>query len=68
MEQLGATAISEPSARGDSLTFKLQAAPGQYLSTAQMFALTNDAFLGLESLALFDESGLPVSSTLNLEG
>lgn len=68
VEQLGAIAIGTLSARGDALTFEFQAAPGQYLSTAQMFARTNDAFLGLESLALFDESGLPVSSSLNLEG
>ena len=68
MEQLGAIANGSLSARDNALTFEFQEAPGQYLSTPQMFARTNDAFLGLELLALFDESGLPISSSLNLEG
>ena len=57
LDQLGATGIDALAARGDSMTFEVRAAPGQYLSTAQIFSLTNDAFLGLESLALFDENG-----------
>jgi hypothetical protein len=68
VDQLGATEIGVLLVRGDSLTFEVRAAPGQLLSTVQMFSMTNDAFLGLESLALFDTNGSPTSSTVLLEG
>ena len=67
VEQLNTIEIERATMRGDSMTFEIQAAPGQYLSTAQMFSLTNDAFLGLASLALFTEAGTAISATIYLE-
>lgn len=67
LEQMGATELERATLRGDKMTFEIQAAPGQYLSTVQMFSMTNDAFLGLESFALFSEAGTAVSSTVYLE-
>ena len=68
VEQLGATEIGALAVRGDSQTFEVRATPGHLLSTVQMFSMTNDAFLGLESLALFDPQGNPLRSTVLLEG
>jgi len=68
IEQRGATEIGALAVRGDSRTFEVRATPGHLLSTVQMFSMTNDAFLGLESLALFDPQGNPLQSTVLLEG
>ena len=67
VEQMGAVELERATLRGDSMTFEIRAAPGQYLSTVQMFSMTNDAFLGLESFALFSEAGTAMSSTVYLE-
>ncbi len=62
---LGATATDPAPASGNSITFTISATPGQMLSTAQMLIATNDAFVGVSSMPLFD-SGAPVSVTVNL--
>lgn len=65
MAALGATAIDAAPARGDSVTFMISATPGQLLSTAQMLIATNDGFVGVSSLPLFDGS-TPISVTVDL--
>ncbi len=67
VEQLNTIELERATMRGDSMTFEIQAAPGQYLSTVQMFSMTNDAFLGLASLALFSAAGTAISTTIYLE-
>jgi hypothetical protein len=62
---LGATATDPAPASGDSITFTISATPGQMLSTAQMLIATNDAFVGVSAMALFD-AGAPVSVTVDL--
>ncbi len=66
LTELGAVLLDRLPERGDRVTFEVRAQPGDLLSTAQMFSMTNDAFLGLNSLALF-EDGVPVSTMLRLE-
>ena len=51
----------------NSVTVKLTAdAINSSLSLATMLVSTNDAFIGVADVALFDEAGMPVSTTLNL--
>lgn len=66
LTELGALLVSRLLERGDRLTFEVRAKLGDLLSTAQMVGMTNDAFLGLNSVALF-EDGVPLSTTLRLE-
>ncbi len=65
VSSLGAVALDAAPAFGDSITFEVTAAPGYYLSTAQMLIATNDAFIGLNSEPLF-ENGSPRSVTIDL--
>ena len=62
---LGATMIDAAPAAGDTVTFTFTASPGQYLSLVQMLVATNDGFIGVDSLALWDGAD-PVNTTLNL--
>lgn len=62
---LGATAIDAAPASGSTATFTISATPGQLLSTAQMLIATNDGFVGVSSMPLFD-GGAPVSVTVDL--
>ena len=66
LTDLGAVLVSRLLERGDRLAFDIRARPGDLLSTAQMFSMTNDAFFGLDSVALF-EDGVPISTMLRLE-
>lgn len=65
VSSLGATALDAAPASGDSVSFQFTASPGDRLSFAQMLIATNDAFIGLNSLPLWD-GGTPVSLTRNL--
>ena len=52
---------------GGSVSVVLTAdAMNSSLSLATMLVSTNDAFVGVADLALFDEAGMPISTTLNL--
>ena len=52
---------------GASVTVMLTAdAMNSALSLATMLVSTNDAFIGTTDLALFDEAGMPISTTLEL--
>ena len=52
---------------GASVTVMLTAdATHSALSLATMLVSTNDAFIGTTDLALFDEAGMPISTTLEL--
>ena len=64
---LGATALGPAPANGDTVSFDFSASPGDHLSFSQMLIATNDAFVGLNSLALWD-GGSPISVTRNLVG
>lgn len=53
----GVSAVSEataPLAAGESATFTINAAPGDFFSLAAMLACTNDGFVGLDSANLPD--------------
>ena len=52
---------------GDSVTVRLSAdAVNSSLSLATMLVSTNDAFIGVADLALYDAAGMPVSTTVQL--
>lgn len=56
--EAGATQIGDgPIQAGESYTFTIEAAPGDHLSTVNMLVFTNDAFVGVNSVALFDDEG-----------
>ena len=63
---LGGVALGPAPASGDTVEFEFSASPGDLLSFAQMLIATNDGFIGLDSLALFDGSGNPQSVTQDL--
>lgn len=63
---LGAGEIGPAPAKGASVTFEVTAEPGDLLSTVQMLVATNDGFVGLQSVALFDgETALTQTIELN---
>ena len=62
---LGATPLDAAPANGDTVTFEFTASPGDSLSFAQMVVATNDGFVGLDSLALWDGT-TPISLTRDL--
>ncbi|MEO0604467.1 MAG: spondin domain-containing protein, partial [Myxococcota bacterium] len=51
---------------GDSYTFTFEAEPGDLLSFATMFVQSNDLFIGVEDLALFD-GDTPVEGDLTAQ-
>ena len=51
---LGATMIDAAGAAGDTTTFEITAAPGDLLSFASMLVGSNDGFVGVNGLALFN--------------
>lgn len=65
MTALGAKMLDAAPAAGDSITFTFSAVPGQYLSTAQMLIASNDGFVGVDSLPLFNGTN-PVDVTMDL--
>ncbi|MEE9277490.1 MAG: spondin domain-containing protein [Dehalococcoidia bacterium] len=65
VEDLGATELPQIDNRGETFTFEFRASSGDLLSTAQMLSHTNDAFVGLDSLPLFDGED-PVTTTILL--
>lgn len=50
----GSGMIDAAPASGDSVTFQVSATPGMMLSLAQMLVASNDGFVGVDSLALFN--------------
>ena len=62
---LGAGEIGAAPASGATVVFEVTAEPGDLLSTAQMLVATNDGFVGLQSVALFD-GDTPLSQTIAL--
>lgn len=62
---LGATTIGAAPAAGATVVFELTAEPGDLLSTIQMLVATNDGFVGLQSIALFDGE-TPLDQTIEL--
>lgn len=62
---LGATMIDAAVATGDSTTFTVAASPGDLLSFASILVGSNDGFVGVNGLALFD-SVTPRSIMLDL--
>ncbi|MYE31434.1 MAG: hypothetical protein F4X80_01980 [Chloroflexi bacterium] len=62
---LGATTIGAAPAAGSTVVFEVIAQPGDLLSTIQMLVATNDGFVGLQSIALFDGDE-PMSQTIEL--
>lgn len=62
---LGAVAIDAAPARGDTVVFDFSASPGDRFSFAQMLVASNDGFVGVDSLLLF-EGGHPQSLTVDL--
>ena len=62
---LAATAIGAAAAAGDTVSVDFSASPGSLLSTAQMLVATNDAFIGVNSLALWT-NGEPTRATIPL--
>jgi hypothetical protein len=50
----GSGMIGDTPVVGDTTSFRVTAAPGMMLSLAQMLIASNDAFVGVDSLALFD--------------
>ena len=62
---LGAGEIGAAPASGSTVVFEVTAEPGDLLSTANMLVSTNDGFVGLQSVALFDGE-TPLSQTLEL--
>ena len=62
---LGAMAIDAAPMSGDVATFQFTASPGDLLSTAQMLVATNDGFIGVASVPLF-EGGQPRTLTVDL--
>lgn len=46
---------------GDAYEIRFRGAPGEMLSFATMFGISNDLFYGPEGIALFDDAGRPVS-------
>ncbi|MCZ6546324.1 MAG: spondin domain-containing protein [Chloroflexi bacterium] len=63
---LGATALDPIPASGDSITFEFDATPGSLFSFAQMLIATNDTFVGLDSVALWDGAGSPITTSFDL--
>ena len=63
---LGAGEIGPAPASGTTAVFEVTAEPGDLLSTAQMLVMTNDGFVGLRSVALFD-GDTPLSQTIELK-
>ena len=62
---LGAGELGAAPAPGSTIVFEVSAEPGDLLSTANMLVSTNDGFVGLQSVALFDGE-TPLSQTLEL--
>ena len=62
---LSAVALTPAPAAGDSVTITIQASPGAYFSFAQMLIATNDGFVGVDSMPLW-ENGQPVSGTFDV--
>ncbi len=62
---LGAGEIDAAPASGATVVFEVTAEPGDLLPTAQMLVATNDGFVGLQSVALFD-GDTPLSQTIEL--
>ena len=62
---LGATAIGAAPGAGSTVVFEVTAEPGDLLSTIQMLVATNDGFVGLQSVALFD-GDRPMDQTIEL--
>ena len=57
-----------PIGPGEAYEFYLRAEPGQMLSFATMFVPSNDLFIapGEQGIALFDDSGMPLSGDLDV--
>ena len=62
---LGAGEIGAAPANGTTVVFELTAEPGDLLSTIQMLVATNDGFVGLQSVELFDGE-TPLGQTIEL--
>ena len=62
---LGAGEIGPAPANGATVVFEVTAEPGDLLSTAQMLVSTNDGFVGLRSVALFD-GDTPLEQSIDL--
>ena len=58
--------VSGCSQPGRNIEWEFNARPGDLLSTAQKLWNTNDAFIGVADLPLFDSSGRPLASTVDL--
>ncbi|PZC42233.1 MAG: Spondin N [Chloroflexi bacterium] len=66
VDGLGAVALGAAPASGATVTFEFSATPGDKLSFAQMLIASNDGFIGLDSMPLWDGGGNPVSTTVSL--
>ena len=62
---MGAGALDAAPGNGDTVVIEFTASPGDHLSFAQMLIATNDAFVGLNSMPLFQGSQ-PTAGTFGL--
>ncbi len=65
VSSLGAGALDAAPGNGDTVVIEFTASPGDHLSFAQMLIATNDAFVGLNSMPLFQGSQ-PTAGTFGL--